>query len=60
MNENSKTTVDIFLEPTNSFTYVIPSTCYLSNNINNVPTGIALRLKCISDSDEKFTVRSND
>ena len=37
----------------------MPSTCYPSNNINNVPRGIALRLKCICDSDEKFTIRSN-
>ena len=34
--------------------------CYSSNNINNVPRGIALRLKRICDSDEKFTVRSNE
>ena len=30
MNENSKITVDFFLKPTNSFTYVMPSTCYPS------------------------------
>ena len=60
MNENSKVTVDIFSNPTNSFTYVMPSTCYTSNNINNVPRGIALRHKRICDSDEKFTVRSNE
>ena len=38
----------------------MPSTCCPSNNINNVPRGIALRLKRICDSDEKFTVRSNE
>ena len=36
------------------------STCYPSNNINNVPRGIDLRLKRICDRDEKFTVRSNE
>ena len=56
MNENNKITIDVFSKPTNSFTYVMPSTCYPSNNINNEPTGVALRLKRICDSDEKFTV----
>ena len=60
MNENSKITVDVFSKPTNSFTYVMPSTCYPSNNINNVPRKFALRLKRICDSDEKFAVRSNE
>ena len=41
MNENSKITVDVFSKPTNSFTYVMPSTCYPSNNINNEPRAIA-------------------
>ena len=36
------------------------STCYPSNNINNVPRGIVLRHKRICDRDEKFTVRSNE
>ena len=60
MNENNKITIDVFSKPTNSFTYVMPSTCYLSNNINDVPRGIALRLKRICDSDEKFTIRRNE
>ena len=60
MNKNSKITVDVYSKPTNSFIYVMPSTYYPSNNINNVPRGIALRLKRISNSDEKFTVRSNE
>ena len=49
MNENNKITIDVFSKPTNSFTYVMPSTCYPSNNINNVPRGIALRLKRICE-----------
>ena len=56
MNEKNKITIDVFSKPTN----VMPSTCYPSSNINNVPRGIALRLKRICDSDEKFTVRSNE
>ena len=36
------------------------SPCYPSNNFNNVPRGIALRLKRTFDSDEKFTVSSNE
>ena len=38
----------------------MPSTCYPSNNIKNVPRGIPLRLKRICDSDEKVTARSNE
>ena len=59
MNENSKITFDVYLKPMNSFTYVMPSTYYRSNNINNLPTGIALRLKRICGSDEKCTVRGS-
>ena len=60
MNENSKRTDDVFSKPTNSFTYVMPDTCYQSSNINNVPREIALRFKHLCDSIEKFTVCSNE
>ena len=60
MNENNKITIDVFSKPTDSFTYVMPSTCYPSNNMNNISRGIALRLKRICGSDEKFNVRSNE
>ena len=40
MNEKNKITIDVFSKPTNSFTYVMPSTCYPSNNINNVLEGL--------------------
>ena len=58
MNENSKINFDVLSKSTNSFIYIMPSTCYPSNNINNVPGGIVLRRIC--DSDEKFTVRNNE
>ena len=35
---------DVYSKPTNSFTHVLPSTCYPYKNIRNVPKGIALRL----------------
>ena len=60
MNENIKITIDVFSKPTNSFTYVMPSKCYPSNNMNNISRGIVLRLKRIFQTDEKFTVRSNE
>ena len=60
MNENSKLTFNVFSNPTNSFTYVMPSTCYPSNNMKNVPRGITLRRKRTCDSEEKFTVRSSE
>ena len=60
IKQHSKITVDIFSKPIKSFTYIMPSTCFSSNNMNNVPGGIALRFKSIYDSDKMFTVRSNE
>ena len=40
---NGKLSVSVYSKPTNSFTYVMPSTCYPMKNINKVPQGIALR-----------------
>ena len=55
---NGKITVAVFLKPTNSLPQVLPSTCYPNRNIiKNVPKGIALRLRKISDSDEKYGER---
>ena len=45
---------------TNSFTYVLPTTCYPRKNINNSPHGVALRLRRICDSDEKFKHRNEE
>ena len=56
--ENSKIAVDVFAKPTNSFTYVLPTSCYPRKSINNIPRGIALRLRRICDTDEKFNSRS--
>ena len=50
--------VVIFSKATNSFTYVLPSTCLLKTNIENIPKGVALRLRRICDSDSKFEKRS--
>ena len=36
------------------FTYVLPTRCYPRESINNIPHGIALRLRRICDSDGKF------
>ena len=55
-----KIIVDVYSKPTNSFTYVTPSTCYPRKNIENVPVGVALRLRRICDSNEKFEKRSQE
>ena len=44
----------MFAKDTENFVYVLPSTCFPKNNIENIPTGVALRFRRISDSDEKF------
>ena len=38
----------------NSFTYLLPSTCRPKKSIENIPKDVALRLRRICDSDEKF------
>ena len=50
--------MDVFAKDTDSFTYVLPSTCFPKNNIENIPKGVALRLSRICDSDEKFEKHS--
>ena len=44
----------MFVKDTDSFTYVLSSTCFATNNIENIPKGIALRLRRIFDSYERF------
>ena len=56
--DSKKTSVDVFLKATNSFTYLLPSTCFPKSNIENIPKGVALRLRRICDSDNKFEKRS--
>ena len=51
----------IFAKATNSFTYVVPSTCFPKTNIENISKGIkgiALHLRRTYDSDSKFEKRS--
>ena len=45
-------------EDTDSFTDVLPSKCFPKNNIENTPEAVALRLRRICDSDEKFEKHS--
>ena len=52
--------VDVFSKPTNSFTYVMPSTCFPTKNIKKVPGGVALRLRRICYKDNKFKTGSNE
>ena len=56
--ENSKIPVNVFAKPSNSVTYVLLTSCYPRKSINNIPRGIALRLRRICDTDEKFNSRS--
>ena len=52
--ESKQISVDVFAKDTNSFTYVLPSTCFLKNNIESIPKGVVSCLRRICDSDEKF------
>ena len=44
-------------QPSNSFMYVLPSTCYSYKNIPNVPKRIAWRLRRNCDTDKKYNQR---
>ena len=39
--ENNKIAVNAFEKPTNSFTHVLPSSCYPRKTLNNTSHGIA-------------------
>ena len=56
--EHKRISVEIFAKATNSVTCVLPSTCFPKISIGNVPKGVALRLRRICDSDDKFEERS--
>ena len=58
--ENGKIMVDVHFKPTDSFTYVLPTTGYPRKNINNIPHAIALRLRQTCYSDEKFNHRREE
>ena len=57
---NGRISVDVFSKPTNSFTYVLPTTCYSNKNIKNVPKVVALRLSRTCESDEKYEEQSEE
>ena len=56
--ESKQISVDVFAKDTESFTYVLPSMCFPKNNTENIPKGVALLLRKICDSDEKFEKHS--
>ena len=52
--ESKQISVDVFAKDTDSFTYVLHSTCFPKNNIENFHKGVALRFRRIYDCDKKF------
>ena len=52
--------VDVHFKLTNSFTYVLLTTCYPRKSISNIGHSAALRLRRRCDSDEKFKHRSEE
>ena len=56
--EYKRILVDIFAKGTNSFTYVLPRTYFPTKSIENDLKGVALRLRRICDSDDKFDERN--
>ena len=58
--ETKHISVDVFFKTTNSFTYVLLSTCFPKSSTENIPKDAALRLRRICDSDKKFNKRSEE
>ena len=58
--ESKIISIDMFSKATNSFTCVFPNTCFPKSNIENIPKGVASRLRRICDSDNKFEKRSKE
>ena len=56
--KEGKIRVDVYAKSTRSFSYITPNTCYLNNNICNIPRGIALRLRRVCDAEKTFEKRS--
>ena len=52
--------MDVFSKHTNSFNYVIPSTCLHRRNIKKVPEGVDLRWRQICDTFCKLKIRSHE
>ena len=59
INEHNKICVDVYA---NLWTALprLSSTCYPKKSINKIPKGIALGLRRVCDSDEKFDIRSSE
>ena len=54
-NKRSKQSyVDVFVKDTNSFTYILPGTCFPKTNIESISKSVVLCLRKICDSDKKF------
>ena len=60
MITNTNISEDSFAKVNNTFTYILPSpsACFPKNSIENVLKGVALRLRRICESDDKFEERS--
>ena len=56
--ESKQISVDVLAKDTDRFTYVLPSTCFPKNTIENIPKGVALRRRRICDSDGTFEKHS--
>ena len=56
--ESKQISADVFAKNTDSFTYVLPSTCFPRSNTESIPNGVALSLRWICDSDKKFEKHS--
>ena len=56
--ESKQISVDVFVKDIDSFTYVLPSTCFPKKNIENIHKGVALHLRRICYSKEKFEKHS--
>ena len=58
--ESKKISVDVFSNATSGFAYVLPNACFPKSDVENIPKGVALRLRRICDSDRKLEKHSKE
>ena len=56
--EDSKLEFDVYSKLTDSHLYLLPDSCHPKENTENIPYGVAFRLKRICSKEETFDNRS--
>ena len=58
--EDGKLEFDVCSKPTDSHLYLLPDSCHHKENTENIPYGVAIRLRRICSKEETFNNRSKE